>query len=66
MAFIQFTTTLVAEVEQVQGRIDLFVSNAGYVSFEGLEGDIGALDHMLGGPRKSSCLRGPCRPTGND
>ena len=48
MAFIQFTTTLVAEVEQEQGRIDLFVSNAGYVSFEGLEGDIGALDRMWG------------------
>ena len=39
---------LVAEVEQEQGRIDLFVSNAGYVSFEGLEGDIGALDRMWG------------------
>jgi len=38
----------VAEVEQEQGRIDLFVSNAGYVSFEGLEGDIGALDRMWG------------------
>ena len=37
-----------AEVEQEQGRIDLFVSNAGYVSFEGLEGDIGALDRMWG------------------
>ena len=39
---------LVAEVEQEQGRIDLFVSNAGYVSFEGLEGDIVALDRMWG------------------
>lgn len=39
---------LVQEVEQEQGQIDLFVSNAGYVSFEGLEGDIGALDRMWG------------------
>jgi NADP-dependent 3-hydroxy acid dehydrogenase YdfG len=28
--------------------IDLFVSNAVYCSFEGLEGDIGALDRMWG------------------